>query len=55
MIYYVLAMQCLSTTAIVKRETNSWGCTLFQQFYLTATAWLVCFAVNQIGRLLGLG
>ncbi len=55
MIYYVLAMQCLSTTAIVKRETNSWGWTLFQQFYLTATAWLVCFAVYQIGRLLGLG
>lgn len=55
MIYYVLAMQCLSTTAIVKRETNSWGWTLFQQFYLTATAWLVCFAVYQVGRVLGLG
>lgn len=55
MIYYVLAMQCLSTTAIVKRETNSWGWTLFQQFYLTATAWLVCFAVYQIGRAIGLG
>lgn len=55
MIYYVLAMQCLSTTAIVKRETNSWGWTLFQQFYLTATAWLVCFGVYQIGRMLGWG
>lgn len=55
MIYYVLAMQCLSTTAIVKRETNSWGWTLFQQFYLTATAWLVCFAVYQIGSALSLG
>ncbi|MCX6952775.1 MAG: ferrous iron transport protein B [Verrucomicrobia bacterium] len=55
MIYYVLAMQCLSTTAIVKRETNSWGWTLFQQFYLTATAWLVCFAVYQLGRALGWG
>jgi len=55
MIYYVLAMQCLSTTAIVKRETNSWGWTLFQQFYLTASAWLVCCAVYQIGRALGWG
>ena len=55
MIYYVLAMQCLSTTAVVKRETNSWGWTLFQQFYLTATAWLVCFAVYQVGRALGWG
>lgn len=55
MIYYVLAMQCLSTTAVVKRETNSWGWTLFQQFYLTATAWVVCFGVYQIGRWLGAG
>ena len=53
MIYYVFAMQCLSTTAVVRRETNSWGWTLFQQFYLTATAWLVCFAIYQFGRMLG--
>jgi len=53
MIYYVFAMQCLSTTAVVRRETNSWGWTLFQQFYLSATAWLVCFAVYQTGRALG--
>ena len=54
MIYYVFAMQCLSTTAVVRRETNSWGWTLFQQFYLTATAWLVCFAIYQVGRMFGL-
>ncbi len=53
MIYYVFAMQCLSTTAVVLRETNSWGWTLFQQLYLSATAWLVCFAVYQTGRVLG--
>ncbi len=53
MIYFVLAMQCLSTTAVVRRETNSWGWTLFQQFYLSATAWLVAFAVYQTGRALG--
>jgi ferrous iron transport protein B len=53
MIYYVFAMQCLSTTAVVLRETNSWGWTLFQQLYLSATAWLVCFAVYQTGRALG--
>ncbi|HZP60861.1 MAG TPA: ferrous iron transport protein B [Opitutaceae bacterium] len=53
MIYYVLAMQCLSTTAVVRRETNSWRWTLFQQFYLSATAWLVACAVYQIGRALG--
>jgi ferrous iron transport protein B len=54
MIYYVFAMQCLSTTAVVLRETNSWRWTLFQQLYLSATAWLVCFAIYQVGRALGL-
>jgi ferrous iron transport protein B len=53
MIYYVFAMQCLSTTAVVLRETNSWRWTLFQQFYLSATAWLVCFIIYQTGRALG--
>jgi len=53
MIYYVFAMQCLSTTAVVLRETNSWGWTLFQQLYLSGTAWLVCFVVYQTGRALG--
>jgi ferrous iron transport protein B len=53
MIYYVFAMQCLSTTAIVRRETNSWGWTLFQQVYLTGTAWLVCFAIYQLGSRFG--
>jgi ferrous iron transport protein B len=53
MIYYVFAMQCLSTTAVVRRETNSWGWTLFQQFYLSATAWIICFGVYQVGRAMG--
>ena len=53
MIYYVLAMQCLSTTAVVRRETNSWRWTIFQQIYLSATAWLVACAVYQIGRAFG--
>jgi ferrous iron transport protein B len=53
MIYYVLAMQCLSTTAVVRRETNSWGWAIFQQVYLSATAWVVAFVVYQAGRALG--
>jgi ferrous iron transport protein B len=53
MIYYVLAMQCLSTTAVVRRETNSWGWAIFQQVYLSVTAWVVACAVYQIGRALG--
>ena len=53
MIYYVFAMQCMSTVAVVKRETNSWRWPLFQIAYMTGTAWLVCFVVYQTGRALG--
>jgi ferrous iron transport protein B len=53
MIYYVFAMQCMSTVAIVKRETNSWRWPLFQIVYLTGTAWIVCFVVHQVGRWAG--
>ncbi len=53
MVYYVFAMQCMSTVAVVKRETNSWRWPLFQIFYMTGTAWLVCFIFYQAGRALG--
>jgi ferrous iron transport protein B len=53
MVFYVFAMQCMSTVAVVKRETNSWKWPLFQIAYMTGTAWLVCFAFYQIGRALG--
>ena len=53
MIYYVFAMQCMSTVAIVKRETNSWRWPLFQIAYMTGTAWVVSFLVYQGGRALG--
>jgi len=53
MIFYVFAMQCISTVAIVKRETNSWKWPLFQIGYQTGFAWLLCLAVFQIGSALG--
>jgi len=55
MIYYVLAMQCLSTVAVVKRETNGWTWPLFMTGYMTALAWLATFAVYHIGTALGWG
>ncbi len=55
MIYYVLAMQCLSTIAVVKRETNGWTWPLFMTGYMTALAWLGTFAVYHIGLALGWG
>ena len=53
MIFYVFAMQCMSTLAVVKQETASWKWPLFQTAYLTGTAWIVCFIVYQAGHLLG--
>ncbi|MSU71186.1 MAG: ferrous iron transport protein B [Opitutus sp.] len=53
MIFYVFAMQCVSTIAVVKRETNGWKWPVFQTFYMTGTAWIVCFIVFQAGRALG--
>jgi len=55
MVYYVLAMQCMSTIAVVRRETNGWKWPLFQVAYMTALAWGVTFIVYQGGRLLGWG
>jgi ferrous iron transport protein B len=53
MVFYVFAMQCLSTVAVVKRETNSWKWPLFQIFFMTGTAYLASLIVYQGGRLLG--
>ncbi|MDO8543138.1 MAG: ferrous iron transport protein B [Opitutaceae bacterium] len=55
MIFYVFAMQCISTIAVVRRETNSWRWPLFQIGYMTGTAWVLSFIVYQSGRALGLG
>ncbi len=53
MVYYVLAMQCMSTVAVVRRETNGWKWPLFQIGYMSLLAWLVTFFVYHAGRALG--
>jgi len=53
MIFYVFAMQCVSTVAVVRRETNSWKWPLFQIVYMTGTAWILGLMVYQSGRALG--
>ncbi len=53
MVFYVFAMQCASTVAVVRRETNTWKWPLFQWAYMTGLAWVLSFGVYQIGRLLG--
>jgi ferrous iron transport protein B len=53
MVFYVLALQCVSTVAVVRRETNSWKWPLFQWAYMAVLAWTMAFVTYQGGRLLG--
>ena len=45
MIFYVLAMQCMSTLAIVKRETGTWKWPAIQFFMMTGLAYLLSWGV----------
>lgn len=55
MLFMLISAPCMATIAVTKRESNSWGWALFQLAGLTVLAWLVTFAVYQLGTLLGLG
>jgi ferrous iron transport protein B len=48
MIFYVFAMQCMSTLAIVKRETKTWKWPVIQLVYMTALAYLMSLLVFQL-------
>jgi ferrous iron transport protein B len=54
-VFYVLAMQCISTVAVMRRETNGWKWPLFQVLYMSVLAWGMAFLIYQGGRLLGYG
>jgi ferrous iron transport protein B len=53
MVFYVFALQCVSTVAIVRRETNSWKWPIFQWVYMGVLAWVLAFITYQGGKLLG--
>jgi ferrous iron transport protein B len=53
--WYVFAPQCLSTLAVVKRETNSWRYPLLMAGYLFALAYVGAFATYHIAVALGAG
>jgi ferrous iron transport protein B len=48
LIFYVLAMQCMSTLAVVKRETRSWKWPAIQLVYMTGLAYLMSWVVYRI-------
>jgi ferrous iron transport protein B len=53
MVFFVLACQCMSTLAIVRRESGSWGWPLFMFGYQTGLAYVAALVVYQGGRALG--
>ena len=55
MVFFVLAMQCMSTIAVVRRETNSWSWPIFMTVYMTVLAYIAAFITYQGGKLLGYG
>ncbi|CAA0090345.1 Fe(2+) transporter FeoB [Zhongshania aliphaticivorans] len=50
--WFVFAPQCLSTLAVIRRETNSWRTMGFAAFYLFALAYLASLIVFQVSTLL---
>lgn len=53
MVFFVLAMQCASTLAVVWRETNTWWLPLLMFLGMTILAYAAAFLTYRVGRLLG--
>ncbi len=51
LVWYVYAPQCLSTLAVIKRETNSWKQVFISAGYLFALAYFASFATYQLARM----
>jgi ferrous iron transport protein B len=55
MIFFALACQCMSTLAVVRRETHGYRWPAFLFVYMTALAWICSLLFYQGGRALGFG
>lgn len=53
LIFYIYALQCLPTSAVVARETGSWKWAAGQFFFMTTFAYMASLLVFQAGKLLG--
>jgi len=53
MVFFALAMQCMSTLAVVRRESGGLAWPAFLFSYMTVLAWVASFLVYQGGKLLG--
>lgn len=52
LVFFVLAMQCLPTQAVTKRETGSWKWAVFQLTYMTILAYVFAFGAYNIVNML---
>jgi ferrous iron transport protein B len=48
MVFYVYAMQCMATLAVVKRETKSWKWPIFQMAFMGVLAYLGAFIAFNV-------
>jgi ferrous iron transport protein B len=55
MVFYVFAMQCVSTVAVVRRETNGWKWPIFQFVYMTLLAYVLALITYYGGKFMGWG
>ncbi len=53
LVFFVLAMQCLPTMALVRRETGEWRWVILQFVWMSAVAWVAAFAAYHGLRMLG--
>ena len=53
LVFFVFALQCTSTLAIMRRETNSWRWPAFAFSYLFTLAWLASFVTHRVITALG--
>jgi ferrous iron transport protein B len=53
LVFYVLAMQCLPTLPVTRRETGSWGWAAIQFGWMSGMAWLAAFVTYHVLRALG--
>jgi ferrous iron transport protein B len=48
LVFFAFAMQCMSTMAVVQRETNSWKWPILQFLYMTTVAYVAAFAAYRV-------
>lgn len=51
--YFMFALQCMSTVAVMRRETNSWRWPALAFSYMFALAWIMAFVARSIAIVLG--